>query len=651
MELTQEQRDSVLNIDGNVLVIASAGSGKTSSFTTRIAYMISKGVKPENIMAVTFTKKATEEMKKRLNRLIKKKQVEDLSIGTFHGIALKILLKHKLTNGKIIQSWEKFSILSDICNVYDAERNHNGLNLSIPPVELASFISYQKSNMITVDNPFLEDQLILNTETIRTVSRTDLAKAYRKYEYLKNSKRVIDYDDILLILHDRLKSDEKLRSELSKQFKYVMIDEGQDTSTINMNIVKMINNKNVYIVGDFRQSIYSFMNANVENMLNFMNEFDDVQLIEMNKNFRSTQKIVDFSNRIIANSPIEKYKQFKPSESVNEVGDSVVYRMYSNNERQYDEIVREIENIHLTDGTPYSEFAVLVRTNAETSFLEGLFTDFDIPFEISKQSSFFERKEIIDLLSYARIAVDLDDDASLRRIINVPSRYIKKITIENLDNTAKSSKQTLINTIRNSTNLSTRERDKLGHLVDLILNMREHIEDYNAGRFIRDIMFKTKYLAHIEKTASSVTSLSEKKNAIENLCKMASKFNSVKAFTTYVSIIKDKQSKSKGKDTVKISTIHSSKGLEWDNVYVVSADEKNLPHEMSEDIEEERRLFYVACSRPRKHLVITSAILNDGDILQPTKFITENFKDIKAFKEQQKPVLRGTDNHVEIKLN
>lgn len=301
MELTTEQKEAVMTVDGNVSCIASAGSGKTSSFVTRIAYMIrGRNIDPSNILAVTFTKKASEEMKKRLSKMIGKDKAERVPMGTFHSICYRLLksLDKEFDKMKIAPDWWRFGLINDICKEGN-DKNPNGLNLGIKAGELASFISYQKSNGIEVSQPVLIND---DVDYVDGVSRDLLQEAYETYERVKEQSRQIDFDDMILYMYKKLKTSESFRQKLSEQYKYIMVDEYQDTAVIIKEIIKMINETNVFVVGDFRQSIYKFINAKVENILNFKDEFDNVKLIELNKNFRSTQTIVEFSNKIIANS-------------------------------------------------------------------------------------------------------------------------------------------------------------------------------------------------------------------------------------------------------------------------------------------------------------------------------------------------------------
>jgi DNA helicase II / ATP-dependent DNA helicase PcrA len=641
MELTKEQKDAVLTVDGNVACIASAGSGKTSAFTTRIAYMVrEKGISPYNILAITFTKKASDEMKTRLARMIGKENADKIAMGTFHSISYRLLrvLDPDFAKLNIVPDWWKFGTLNDICKPR-TDKNPNGLNLGIRAGELASFISYQKSNMIKPTDDILIDE---NVYYVYDVPKIMLQEAYAKYERLKEQSRQIDFDDILLYMYEKLRNDEKFRNRLAKQYQYIMVDEFQDTSKIVIEIIKMINDKNVFVVGDFRQSIYKFINANVENILNFKDEFENVKVIELNKNFRSTQNIVHLSNKIIENSSIEKYKEYKPSESVSEVGEKIKFTLYQDEVRQINGIANEIELLH-EQGTPLKEIAVLVRTNAQTAIIEDIFAERNIPYDVSKTVSFFDRKEILDILSYARLAVDLEDDSSFRRIYNTPNRYLSKQFLEELERFAFERDISLLEAIRITPHSSEwKYKRNIDSLVNVIDELRFQVEsNVNAGRFLRNIIKATRYINYINETTTSASQIDEKIESIEKLCEMGAKYPNIKAFLAHVSAIKDKQNKSKGKDAVQIITMHSSKGLEWDVCFIVDCNEDIVPHHKNNDIEEERRLFYVACSRPRKKLYISWYFYdNTMEIQREGLFIRELLGE-SVTTEMKKELFRG----------
>ncbi|MED3440186.1 ATP-dependent helicase [Bacillus subtilis] len=641
MKLTDEQKQAVISTDGNYLVMASAGSGKTSSFVTRIAYMIQeKGVDPSEILAITFTKKASEEMKKRLSKMIGKNNAAKVPMGTFHSISYKLLktLDSDFSKQKIAPDWWRFQTLNDLCKE-GSDKNPHGLNIGIMAGQLSSFISYQKSNMIHCDEELLIDE---NVGYVAGVSPSLLKEAYKTYERLKEQSRQIDFDDMLFKLYDKLNNDMNFKNKLSKQYKYIMVDEFQDTSKIVIEIVKLINSRNVFVVGDFRQSIYKFINANVENILNFNEQFENVKVIELNKNFRSSGNIVKLSNKIIEKSNIEKYKFFKPSEAVHEKGEDVCFSIYENEYRQFENIANKIEELN-QGGTPLKEIAILVRTNAQTAIIEEMLAERDIPYDVSKSMSFFDRKEVLDLLSYARIAVDQNDDASFRRIINTPNRYLGKKFVDELELFASKKDMSLLNAIRVTPhNSEWKFRNNIDPFLKIIEDLKSQVvSDVNAGRFMRNIVKSLKYVSYIENTTATASSIPEKLESIDKICEMASKFPNIRAFLAHVISIKDKQNKSKGKDAVQILTLHSSKGLEWDVVFLPNNNKEIMPHDMNSDTEEERRLFYVGASRPRKELFISWYVYDrDASVREEGEFISELLGE-SLLLEIIKPIFRG----------
>lgn len=639
MKFTDEQKEAVLTTEGNIVTIASAGSGKTSAYTHRIAYMIQeKGISPLEILAITFTKKASEEIQKRLTKMIGKETAKKVPIGTFHSIAYRLLkvLDPEFEKIAIAPDWWRLTTMNDLCKPR-TDKNHRGLNLGIKAGELAQFISYQKANMITPNDTFIINEQV---EFVDGLSDQILREAYSTYEQLKSDSRQIDFDDMLVRFYEKLRDDEKFRSRIQGQFKYVMVDEFQDTSAIVMSIIKLINQQNVFVVGDWRQSIYAFINADVNNILDFHENFDNTKIIELNKNFRSTQNIVNLSNDIIGHSPIEKYKHYKPSVSVAEVGDKVRFSLYQDERKQATSIADKIEELQ-NAGTPLSEIAILVRANADTAIFEETLSDRDIPFDVSKSMSFFDRKEILDLISYARLVSKSDDDASFRRVINSPNRYLSKKFVEDLEKFAGAHDMNLLQAVRVTPQAGEwKFKRGIDNFTKVIQDLH-YQQTVNAGRFLRNVVKLTRYIEYINESTISASSIPEKLDAVERLCEMASKFPTINAFLAHVSKIDDKKKKSKGKDAVNIVTAHSAKGLEWDATFVVNVNENLFPHQMNPDKEEERRLFYVACSRARKQLFISWWFYDtDMEKINEGLFIKELLGKDKVL-EMKKQLFRG----------
>lgn len=644
-KLNEAQAEATTLTQGNVCVIASAGSGKTSCFSSRIAVMIRRDkIAPENILAVTFTKKATEEITNRVAKLVGKESTKRINIGTFHKVAYSIIRKfdpqfaNHSTAPKLAPSWWTFRTICDIVKKPD-RNNEIGLALPLRPSELATFISYQKANLVTID-----DRVIINEDTpyADEAIRDSLQKAYRLYEAQKTQSKMIDFDDMIFKLYILLKNDDEARAEIQKQYKYVMIDEFQDTSTSVIEIVKMINDKNVFVVGDFRQSIYKFINARVENIFEFKDKFDDVKMIELDINYRSTQNIVDFSNEIVSNSSIESYSKYKPSRSVADKGNPVSYTVYQTDSEQYRQIGYDIRE-RMQNGDKLSEIAVLLRTNAQMATPEEIFADMDIPYDISKSHSFFDRKEVLDIISYARLAWDTSDDVSFERIYNSPNRYISKKLLSNIKDRADDG-ESLYSVAKKHFSDSR----GIKALIDTIETAKSQIEaGVSSGKVVRNLVNMTRYENFIVDTSSSPMVSREKMDAVDKICSMSAKTPTVRAFLVSIDKIKEKQKQSQGKDAVQVVTMHSAKGLEYDVVYIPDMLEDVMPHEMNQDIEEERRLFYVASSRPRLELFFSSYLYgmeeaNEGDdgILNTSRFIKDMFGE-EEVKSARKELFRG----------
>lgn len=625
VNLTNEQKQAVTTLDSNVRVIASAGSGKTSAFTTRIGYMIKKGIEPSSIMAITFTKKASTEMINRLAKIVGKGKANEVVIGTTHSVFLRILKKEDAEFAKynIIPDWNIFSICKDLCEPFHEKKNPNGLNIGIKASQLSAFISYQKSNLVTPKMPFVFDDV---TSYVSPLDEEVLREAYIRYERLKSISRQIDFDDMLMYMYNKLKNDKEFRNKIANQFQYVMIDEFQDSSMVVTEIIKMINNHKVFVVGDFRQSIYSFMNSKVENILDFHKNFDNVTTIEMNKNFRSTQRIVEFSNDIISLSPIENYKKYKMSESVSEEGQPVRLTAYQDIFIQVEGITQIIQE-KIAEGVHLSEIAILVRTNAQTGILEEKLSNLDIPYELSKTTSFFDKREVMDIIAYLKLANDFHDNESFRRIYNTPNRYLSKASLETLESEATANDISLWTaTSISSLNSDWSFKRNINRLKDIIIEASEMIGNGdNLGDIVNYIISATGYKKYIYDSTSNISSAVDKEESIKRVSEMASRFPTATAFLTNVSIIKEKQKRPKNGDTVKISTMHSAKGLEWDIVFVADVNLDLLPHAYNGDIEEERRLFYVACSRPRKELYVSWSVfeVDSQEVVGDSQFIKE----------------------------
>lgn len=618
MKLTKNQKRAVHFKDGNALINAGSGSGKTAVITARIANLIAnEKVKPEEILALTFTREATDNMRSRLSGMVGKGSASAVEISTFHSFAYRIMKNTfpEMYKGKqMIQGWWKMSTLYDIVSSKN-KNNEIGLGMDIRAGELGSFVSYQKANMVTGGMSIIIDD---NVPYVKDIDRKTLQNAFDIYcEHVKNA-RLIEFDDMLVDFYYKLKADEKFRERISNRYKYVLVDEFQDTNSINLEIIKIITDNNLFVVGDFRQGIYGFINANISNILDFSDTFENVDVIELNDNFRSTDNIVSFINDIIDKSPIEKYKSFShqtPARSVE--GNNVGVTIYANAVEESSGVLEKIQNI-LDNNSDFkhSDFAILTRTNAEIGIYESIFAEAEIPVDVSNTRSFFDRKEIADILAYATHALEPNDDMSIRRVVNSPSRYISKSVIANIEKSAYDTSSTFEEACEGFSGWG------IENLLDTFGKLRTK-QNLRAKSFLEFVYRTTRYEDFLNKTSKTHSELNMKIDSINRLFQIAGKFPSIKAFLVHVSIIKSNSTKSK--DGVRLLTVHASKGLEFRHVFVPSSTMDNYPHDMCQDVEEERRLFYVACSRAKDTLDISLHVFSgdNSESILPSPFLKD----------------------------
>lgn len=625
MSLTENQNKAISFLDGNALINAGAGSGKSTVLIARTAKLITEyNVAPENILGLTFTNEAANSMKKRLKKTIGKR-ADRVSFGTFHSFAYRWLKQNypmDYQNKKIMQSWWKIQTLYDIVGE-ETSRNPNGLGINLRAGDLAGFISYQKANLIKPGMSVIIDD---NVSYCDGIDRWFLQRAYDIYCELVKNARVIDFDDMLVDFYYNLKNSPEKLEKLKNTYKYIMVDEFQDSNSAMMAILKLITHNNLFVVGDFRQGIYGFINATIDNILEFQNNFDNVKLIELSDNFRSTNQIVQISNDLISSSPVKRYKAFSEQiASKGIIGSEVHMKAYQDEYIESESILDEIQNLKEENKEMcYSDFCVLCRTNAQLGVYESLFADAQIPVDVSTSKSFFDRKEIADLLAYASIITDETDDMSLRRIINAPSRFISKAIINRLEENSFKNQISLEGSIR--TMDTGNYRSRLMGLIDLLDDIRDK-DKMNANKMLRMIYGKTHYEEFMSQKAQTHTELILRQEAVQKLFEMSKKFPTIEAFLAHISVIKNNNKKKD--DAVQLMTVHASKGLEFDTVFVPSTTSENYPHEMNTNVEEERRILYVALSRAINRLYISFPVfgMNGKDVLEPSPFLKDIAKD------------------------
>ena len=640
MKLTKSQLEGVENDGGNVLINSSAGSGKSSVFTARIATLIGKkGVDPESILGLTFTNEAADNMKKKLIKIVGKTRAEKVYLSTFHSFAYRFLKQNfpsEYGDKKIIQQWWKMQTVYDIIGE-KSSRNPNGLDLNVRVGDMLGFISYQKANMVLPEDDVIVDD---NVRYIKEIDKEYLQQAYVNYCNAVRNARVLDFDDMLVDFYYKLKNNPELANGLKNKYQYVMADEFQDTNSVNIEILKLITDNNLFVVGDFRQGIYGFINANIDNILEFTNNFPDVKVIELADNFRSTHAVVEICNDLIDASPVSSYKAFSEAFDARGInGRGVSIKTHRDATVASDDIIDTIQNKMKKDDLEFRDFCVLCRTNAELGDFESVFADHDIPVDISSSKSYFDRKDIADLLAYAEHALDENDDMSLRRVFNSPNRFISKAVIANLDEYSFNNSMSLENSIGSFNAGSAQSR--LVDLRNLMQDLRRKT-DMNASKFLKLVYKLTNFEEHITKKATSYYDFEIRKEAVERLFEMSKKFTDIKMFLDHVSVIKNNNKKSK--NAVNIMTVHASKGLEFNTVFVPNCDEEVYPHKMNTSYEEERRLLYVALSRAKDELYVSTNVFESGKqkMIHPSPFLIDIAKD--DLKKSREDVVTGADS-------
>ena len=608
--LNEKQIEAVKTIDGPVLVMAGAGSGKTKVLTTRIAYLIQNGINDYNILAITFTNKAAKEMRDRVNLLI-----GDVSsfIGTFHSLGLRI----------IRENHTYFNLPSNF-TIIDSEDTNTVIKKIIKEMNLDSKqynASYIRNRISFIKNQMLSDielDKLFNTPLDKIV-----VEIYHKYNQILLKSASVDFDDLLLLPVKLFLERKEILEKYQDRYKYILIDEYQDTNPVQYKLSVLLSNKykNIFVVGDMNQSIYAFRQADFRNIINFENDFKNCQVIKLEHNYRSTNNILKAANEVIKHN-----KERKDLKLFSDKGDGVKIKYL----RSYDEkheislIIDEIKDLK-TKGYKPSDIAVLYRTNAQSRTVEEGFLNKGIPYKVFGSYYFYNRKEIKDLIAYLKLIANPHDDISLRRVINVPKRKIGESSILELENRANEKNISLFDALETKKELEFRiiienlirksESSSLTELIDIILNETKIKYELESSKTIED---ETRLENLME--FKSITASFEERTGNVNL----------NDFLDEISLIADMSNHTEDGDVVTLMTLHSAKGLEFKVVFLVGMEEGLFPHNMSlmeDNIEEERRLCYVGITRAQEILYITNAkrrMLYGKDTMNmPSRFINE----------------------------
>ena len=610
-KLNNEQKKAATFKDGPCLVIAGAGSGKTKVLTTRIANLIENGVKPYNILAITFTNKAAGEMRERVNNII---NAHDAFIGTFHSFGLKIIRENSalfnLTSAfTLIDTEDQTSIIKKIM------KDINITDKMISPAFIKSKISFIKNNMLSDSE--IANFLISENEKIAV-------KIYYEYEKILKRNNTLDFDDLLKKPVELFNSNKEVLEKYQDKFKYILIDEYQDTNEVQYKLVKLLSKKdlNLFVVGDPSQSIYAFRGANYQNILNFEKDFKGCTVIKLPQNYRSTQTILDAANEVISHN-----KQRKDLDLFSDLGQGVKikYIRTFNDSMENKRVVDEIQKLY-EEGYSRKDMAIFYRTNAQSRSIEDALVKANIPYKVFGSFYFYKRKEIKDLLAYLKLIANPSDDVSLERVINEPKRKIGDKTIENLREKARSLNISMFEAIDSGKELEFK---------NLILNLIEISKDTS----ITGLIDKTLELSKMKETYENDKSL-ESDIRLENLMEFRSVSETYEKetgnvnlsdFLMEVSLVSDAAEYSTDADAVTLMTVHSAKGLEFKVVFIIGLEENIMPISKAlyddEELEEERRLMYVAITRAKEKLYLLNAgrrmLYGNMQMNPPSRFISE----------------------------
>jgi len=612
MQLNNEQLKAVNHIDGPMLVLAGAGSGKTKVLTSRIANLIKKGVSPYNILAITFTNKAAKEMKDRVTNLIGN-SANYIQISTFHSLGLKILKE----NYNLLGYERNFTIIDSDDALTIIKKIMKDLNLAkerYNPRELRSKISSAKNEMMGVE-AFAKVEFDHN-----------VVEVYKRYlNKLKNGNS-IDFDDLLILPIRLFKNYHSILEEYQDKYKYILIDEYQDTNEAQYTLSKLLSSKyrNLFVVGDNDQAIYAFRGANYKNILNFEKDYPETKIIMLEENYRSTKTILNAANSVIKNNRERKDKNLW---SNNEEGSKIKYHIVSNEKEEASFVGTEIKEL-ISKGIKEEDIAVLYRTNAQSRVIEEEMLKKNIKYRVVGSFYFYNRKEIKDLLCYLRLINNHKDDISLLRIINTPKRGIGEKTLDNITSIASDNNISIYEAINGGKELEFK---------NLIEELTKDSETLSLTELIDNIMNKS----GMKKELTS-SKLLEDEIRLENLNEFKSITKSYEEeygsatlsdFLEEISLVSDMTEHQDGSNRVSLMTVHSVKGLEFDYVFIIGMEEGIFPHYNAINdggnsaIEEERRLCYVAITRAKKELYILSAesrmIFGNTNRNMPSRFIEE----------------------------
>jgi len=629
--LNPMQMEAVEHTEGPLLILAGAGSGKTRVLTHRIASLIrDKGVNPWNIMAITFTNKAAGEMRERVDKIVGYGS-ERIWVSTFHSSCVRILRRHA----------ERLGYANNFA-IYDTSDSKNlikqvlkEMNLDEKRFPLPAIISH-------ISNA--KNALLLPDAYAREASgyyEQQVAKIYDAYQKKLQANNAVDFDDLLLLALRLLQENPAVREKYQRKFDYLMVDEYQDTNHAQYLLTKLLaaGHRNICVVGDADQSIYGWRGADIQNILDFEKDYPDAKLVKLEQNYRSTQVILDAANAVIDNNSGRKPKNLW---TANGNGSEIVYYQANDERDEARYVIENMQKLQLNEGAKLGDMAVLYRTNAQSRVFEEMLIKSGIAYTMVGGTKFYERKEIKDALAYLRLLYNPHDSLSLLRIINVPRRGIGDATMARLQEYANASGQSLFEVVTNAADvpgLARRFANKLDELSGLLFELMGEAADVPVKQLLDDVLLKTGYLEELQNSKdpqdeSRVENLKEMLSVTEEFavkCERNGEEPTLENFLADVALVADIDDAELGEEAVTLMTLHSAKGLEFPNVFLVGMEEGIFPHSRTlmdeNEIEEERRLCYVGITRAEKHLFLSNArtrtIYGRTQYYTPSRFLQE----------------------------
>ncbi|MFM7667865.1 MAG: ATP-dependent helicase, partial [Bacteroidota bacterium] len=607
-ELNASQREAVEQIDGPLMVIAGAGSGKTRVLTYRIAYMIENGVDPFNVLALTFTNKAAREMTERIGKIVGPSEAKNITMGTFHSVFSRILRFNAdrlgyPTNFTIYDTQDSKSLIKDIIKELNLD------DKAYKPSSVLGRISSAKNNLVSADMYAQNEEILFEDNQAK---RPLISTIYKTYENRCRKAGAMDFDDLLFQTHVLLRDFPEVLAYYQHKFQFILVDEYQDTNYAQYLIVKKLaaTNENICVVGDDAQSIYSFRGANIQNILNFKVDYPDFKLFKLEQNYRSTKNIVEAANSIISKNK-DQIKKTVWTDNNDGAKITVIRTLTDNEEGKI--IAGKIFDTKQSTAISFNDIAVLYRTNRQSRAFEEALRKFNIPYKIYGGISFYQRKEIKDLLAYFRLTTNPSDEEALKRIINYPRRGIGKTTEENLiiaaNNNSVSIWEVLVNLDQYGLNFNKGVRDKLYEFVTMIRSFQAQLHSLNAFQLAETIAKSSGILKELKaekdkgpEEVERFQNIEELLSGIQEFVNSSEEVKTLSDFLLDVALLTDAdEDKNEERNHVTLMTIHSSKGLEFPYVFIFGMEENLFPSQIAlnsrTELEEERRLFYVALTR------------------------------------------------------